>query len=139
MFVRVSWKALNELPPDRYARRQDSPSLADIVVGVTAKAVVLSLGESVTASSFAKVEAYVQRVGEIAACAQAASGIGAFTEASTHELACRCHKAVGEEGRFHLSFLGYSQFSVSGVCNTSIHAGCNIWAHFSVRALFPNG
>lgn len=57
------------------------------MVGVTAKAVVVSLGESEAASSFVKVKAYVQRVGEIAACAQAASAIGAFTEASTHEMA----------------------------------------------------
>lgn len=77
---------LNELP-DRGARRQDSPSLADIVVGVTAKAVVVSLGEGETTSSFVKVKAYVQRVGEITACTQAASAIGAFTEASTHEMA----------------------------------------------------
>eukprot|EP00752_Nemacystus_decipiens_P016540 g14783.t1 len=60
----------------------DSPSLADIVVGLTAKAVAVSLGEDEAAFSFVKVKSYVQRVGEIPACAQAAGAVGAFTEAA---------------------------------------------------------
>lgn len=88
---------LNELLRDCVARRQDSPSLADIVVGVTAKAVVASLGEGGAASSFVKAKAYVQRVGELAACTQAASSMGAFTEASLYDTAYRNRTAVGLE------------------------------------------
>lgn len=65
--------------------RQDAPSLADIVVGVTAKAAVSSLGEGDAASAFDKTKEYVQRVGEIDACAHAANTISVFAEASCHE------------------------------------------------------
>lgn len=65
--------------------RQDAPSLADIVVGVTAKAAVSSLGEGDAASAFAKTKAYAQRVGEIDACVQAANAVSVFAEASCHE------------------------------------------------------
>lgn len=100
-FRAVSWNVSNELPLDRDARRQESPespSLADIVVGVTAKAVVASLGEGVAASSFLKVKAYVQRLEDLAAYAHAANAAGAFTEASIHQMACRCLTAVGGQG-----------------------------------------
>lgn len=69
----------------RDAHRQDAPSLADIVVGVTAKAALSSLGEGETASSFGKTKAYVQQVVEIDACAQAAKAIGVFAEASCYK------------------------------------------------------
>lgn len=53
------------------------------MVGVTVKAVIECLGEGeAAASSFAKARAYAQRVGEMEACAQAASAVGVFTKAS---------------------------------------------------------
>ncbi|CAM9393416.1 unnamed protein product [Ectocarpus fasciculatus] len=60
----------------------DEPSLADIVVGVTAKAAITALGEAEATSTLAKVLAYAKRCGEMLACQQAASTIDAFTKAS---------------------------------------------------------
>lgn len=51
-------------------------------MGVTAKAVMESLGRGEEASAFAKVQAYAQQVGEMESCAQAAGAVGVFTKAS---------------------------------------------------------
>lgn len=88
-------------------------------MGVTAKAVVVSLGDGVAASSFDKVKAYVQRVGEIAAYAQAASAIGAFTKVGAHETACRYHKAMA---MYVLCF--HRSVSQADACNSWIHIVC---------------
>lgn len=72
---------------------QDSPSLADIVVGVTAKAMLDLLDDGDAASAFPKVQAYVQRWGEKEALA--AADVGEFTKASRHNLddeACASEK-----------------------------------------------
>ncbi|CAB1103032.1 unnamed protein product [Ectocarpus sp. CCAP 1310/34] len=63
----------------------DEPSLADIVVGVTAQAAITVLGEAEATSTLAKVLAYAQRVGEMPACKQAASTIDTFIKASARE------------------------------------------------------
>lgn len=104
------------------ARRQESPSLADIVVGVTAKAVVVSLGQDEAECSFVKVKAYAQRIGELAACAQAANAIGAFTEASTRD---KLLWAPNNTTLCAVAFRIVPPFSVSCVYNHSIRIGCN--------------
>ncbi|CAM9949316.1 unnamed protein product, partial [Hapterophycus canaliculatus] len=64
--------------------QSDAPSLADIVVGITAKTMMASLedNDNEAASSFPKVQQYVQRVGEIDAYVQATEGVGAFKKAT---------------------------------------------------------
>ncbi|CAN0385338.1 unnamed protein product [Pylaiella littoralis] len=75
-------KHLEEKLTGKWLLDGDAPSLADIVVGVTVKAVMESLGGGEEASAFVKVQAYAQRVGEIDSCAQAAGAVGVFTQAS---------------------------------------------------------
>lgn len=65
---------------------QDSPSLADVVVGVTARAVVALLGDGEAASAFPKVQAYLQRLGKIKACMRGAVDVGTFTKVSPRNL-----------------------------------------------------
>ncbi|CAN0391152.1 unnamed protein product, partial [Laminaria digitata] len=59
-----------------------APSLADLVVGVTAQAAIAWLGSGKAASAFPKVQSYLQRFEKIEACTQAASDLGTFTKAS---------------------------------------------------------
>lgn len=61
---------------------QGAPSLADLVVGVTAQAAVARLGSDEAASAFPKTQSYLQRFEKVEACIQAASDVGAFTKAS---------------------------------------------------------
>ena len=66
-----------------FTHRQDAPSLADIVVGVTARAIVASLGETKADPGFGKVRVYAQQVGELDACAKAAAALAVFTDVSS--------------------------------------------------------
>lgn len=73
---------------------QDSPSLADVVVGVTTKAAMALLGDGGEASVFPKVQAYLQRLGQIEACVRGAADVGTFTKASPRNLRLKVSRVV---------------------------------------------
>lgn len=66
---------------------QDSPSLADMVVGVTTKAVMDFLGDDGEACTFPKIRAYLQRFAQVEACVRGAADVGTFIEASPRKSA----------------------------------------------------
>lgn len=74
---------------------QTSPSLADVVVGVTVKAMLELLGDCEAVSAFPKVQAYAQRWGEKEALA--AADVDEFIQASRrslHDQACALKTAI---------------------------------------------